>query len=219
MSLIKCEECGGQVSDKAERCPHCGYPVMPEPTQELLINYPKKEIKSNITPYAVKQKKSIETENIDELYKAAIGDTSLTYYLKAFHVRQQDASGDYKIGWNWPAFLVTGLWLLYRKLYIHSIIYIFICSLVNILLKPVNDNLSILCLIFISLIYSLLANSIYKKNIDKKIESSEIACDTFDERIKYLRKHGGTNTALVLVFFFIVCVGIMLAIIIPQMNQ
>jgi len=27
MALIKCEECGKEVSDKAETCPHCGAPV------------------------------------------------------------------------------------------------------------------------------------------------------------------------------------------------
>ena len=27
MALIKCSECGGTVSDKAEKCPHCGCPV------------------------------------------------------------------------------------------------------------------------------------------------------------------------------------------------
>ncbi len=27
MALVKCGECGGQVSDKAAACPHCGAPV------------------------------------------------------------------------------------------------------------------------------------------------------------------------------------------------
>lgn len=27
MSLIKCKECGKEISDKAENCPHCGYPI------------------------------------------------------------------------------------------------------------------------------------------------------------------------------------------------
>lgn len=26
MALIKCPECGNQISDKAEKCPHCGIP-------------------------------------------------------------------------------------------------------------------------------------------------------------------------------------------------
>ena len=27
MALIKCPECGAEVSDKAEACPKCGYPI------------------------------------------------------------------------------------------------------------------------------------------------------------------------------------------------
>lgn len=33
MALIKCPECGGQVSDKAPACIHCGYPI-----SEMTIN-------------------------------------------------------------------------------------------------------------------------------------------------------------------------------------
>ena len=35
MALVNCPECGGQVSDAATACPHCGYPLaepMPTPT-------------------------------------------------------------------------------------------------------------------------------------------------------------------------------------------
>ena len=27
MALIKCQECGEEISDQAAVCPHCGYPV------------------------------------------------------------------------------------------------------------------------------------------------------------------------------------------------
>ena len=32
MSLIKCPECGGQLSSRAPTCPHCGYPQRPPDT-------------------------------------------------------------------------------------------------------------------------------------------------------------------------------------------
>lgn len=37
MSLIKCPECGGMLSDMAEHCPHCGYPVK-TPENEKVIS-------------------------------------------------------------------------------------------------------------------------------------------------------------------------------------
>lgn len=27
MALIKCSECGKEISDKANKCVHCGYPI------------------------------------------------------------------------------------------------------------------------------------------------------------------------------------------------
>ena len=27
VALIKCQECGKEISDKTEKCPHCGYPI------------------------------------------------------------------------------------------------------------------------------------------------------------------------------------------------
>ena len=29
MALIKCPECGKEISDKAASCPHCGNPMAP----------------------------------------------------------------------------------------------------------------------------------------------------------------------------------------------
>ena len=33
MSLIKCPECGNEVSDKATSCPKCAYPISPKPAE------------------------------------------------------------------------------------------------------------------------------------------------------------------------------------------
>ena len=35
MALIRCPECGREISDKAKSCPHCGYPlpIQPQPIQ------------------------------------------------------------------------------------------------------------------------------------------------------------------------------------------
>lgn len=40
MALIKCPECGGEVSDKAPQCIHCGYPLQ----QEVQVNEPADEL-------------------------------------------------------------------------------------------------------------------------------------------------------------------------------
>jgi len=37
MALIKCPECGNSISDKAEKCPHCGLPASYFPTSEVSV--------------------------------------------------------------------------------------------------------------------------------------------------------------------------------------
>lgn len=37
MALIKCPECGKEISDKSSQCIHCGYPLQPQPTSDKVI--------------------------------------------------------------------------------------------------------------------------------------------------------------------------------------
>ena len=38
MALIKCPECGREVSNKAPACIHCGYPLQESQPQEIIWN-------------------------------------------------------------------------------------------------------------------------------------------------------------------------------------
>ena len=39
MALIKCPECGREVSDKAPACPHCGAPILSEFIEKKVKKY------------------------------------------------------------------------------------------------------------------------------------------------------------------------------------
>lgn len=38
MSLIKCPECGKEISDRCEQCIHCGFPIIPQKSENHLCN-------------------------------------------------------------------------------------------------------------------------------------------------------------------------------------
>lgn len=44
MALIKCPECGREVSDKARACIHCGYPLNDERSASPTISSPRKQV-------------------------------------------------------------------------------------------------------------------------------------------------------------------------------
>lgn len=46
MALISCPECGTEVSDKAEKCPRCAYPIKPIPSKVIIQNDSPVEVKS-----------------------------------------------------------------------------------------------------------------------------------------------------------------------------
>jgi hypothetical protein len=46
MALINCPECGTEVSDKAEKCPKCAYPIKPIPSNVIIQNDRPVEVKS-----------------------------------------------------------------------------------------------------------------------------------------------------------------------------
>lgn len=79
MALIKCPECGKEISDKAKSCPHCGY--------ELERNKQRDEIKSNdnIEEY-IKSKESLEklndeSEKIKKKRRIIIVSVLLVFFL------------------------------------------------------------------------------------------------------------------------------------------
>lgn len=46
MALIKCEECGKKISNKAKVCPHCGVEIDEEPLLSV-----QKEVKKDVLCY------------------------------------------------------------------------------------------------------------------------------------------------------------------------
>lgn len=47
MALVKCVECGKEVSDKAKSCPNCGCPINEKKEKTIKVEQPKKPVKKN----------------------------------------------------------------------------------------------------------------------------------------------------------------------------
>lgn len=58
MALIKCPECGKEVSDKAGKCPNCGYPISELNGEEVhkVVTEPQKKVKENKNNMGEKRK-------------------------------------------------------------------------------------------------------------------------------------------------------------------
>ena len=60
MALIKCPECGKEISDRASACPHCGYPLqeyVAPPTEYRVIAYVGESIKPKVRNFIIQSGK------------------------------------------------------------------------------------------------------------------------------------------------------------------
>lgn len=64
MALIKCPECNGQVSDKAEVCIHCGYPL------KKIAQKNNRNIKKPIKKTTIEENKKVQENIKNEIIKA-----------------------------------------------------------------------------------------------------------------------------------------------------
>ena len=66
MALVKCEECGKEISNKAKSCPHCGYPV-----EQFFSNKDgfMEDVYSNITKISKKENFKVEINGKENVQK------------------------------------------------------------------------------------------------------------------------------------------------------
>lgn len=104
--------------------------------------------------------------------------TGKEYYVKARHRIKK---------WNWAAFFLGNLWLLYRKMYLFGFSYLLFSYLIDFFLPE-----SYIILI-IGIIFGFIGNSIYLKFVEKKIQ--HISSMGVDEstRVSLLQKQGKPN--------------------------
>jgi hypothetical protein len=60
-------------------------------------------------------------DEMKKQYEALVGSNA-TYYLEKFGKFNVDGVETFQATWNWPAFLFTFWWMLYRKMYLWSLV-------------------------------------------------------------------------------------------------
>ena len=148
------------------------------------------------------------------LYAAVIGEKNTIYYLEKFQRIDQQESG-LKASWNWSAFLFSGLWLLYRKIYLWFFAYwILGASIVCLVIFNVADSSKAFDIVFyITLAFHLFCgiygNSIYHKSVNKKIETAKLTLNDDKLLERTLSSEGGTSIGQTASFLSVLtlCVG------------
>lgn len=160
----------------------------------------------------------------DNLYAACIGPKNTEYYLAHFDTFENGGS---RVSWHWPAFLISSIWLLYRKMWLNALLYWVALPIVLTVLSGVVESLAGVetSLIFYYTTYVLItfvlvpmyANWLYFRHVQAKVDKLTASPPTGETPALAIARIGGTSKVIlaVLPFFFIVVLGILAAIAIP----
>ena len=127
---------------------------------------------------------------LDEDLNQLIGQNNQDYYVSKF---LEMKSQNKKATWNWPAFLFSGYWLLYRKMYIYGIGVI----LGALLLSEIP-----LVLLAGYIVMGIFGNALYMNHLETKAKDMK-TMDPMGKRL-YAEKNGGVNSVAVIIALVIV---------------
>jgi Tfp pilus assembly protein PilE len=165
---------------------------------------------------------------MEKYYDAAIGEKNSDYYLEKFNKYDNDGI---KASWNWPAFFISFLWLLYRKMWLYAILYwsspFFLGIALAIVTIPISSESTTATLfslgqfVYLGIIFILLpmyANGLYYLHTKKKINTTLIENQDEQKALLRIASKGGTSgvpLVIILILVIIPVIGIFLAVALP----
>jgi len=155
---------------------------------------------------------------------AYVGPKNADYYARRF---EQFKAGRSAVSWNWPAFFVTSLWLLYRKMWLYAFGYWIVLPIVLVVFAAVfgalgGESVSGFFFnstyFFVTLVLApLFANRLYYRHAQNKVIKVAGVSSSADQQSSELARIGGTSKVVLVVmpFILIAIIGILAAIAIP----
>jgi len=162
------------------------------------------------------------TPALVQLYGAVVGEKGRGYYLEKFAAFDQLPPG-LRPSWNWAAFLVGGVWALYRKMYGWFFAFWGIELVTQIafkvFLKLGSPAIGTLVFFLPWIAFSIYANSLYHRNVKKRIAVAQFAIKDESKLIEHLAYKGGVHAWVIWVFGLIPLIGIVAAVVIPMLAR
>lgn len=191
---MQCPQCAATVTDPTGKCQACGHvlPLADAPGQPPRIEPQFRDAADASAPSPV----------VQELYRAAVGEKNLDYYLRQF--ARFDQAGKTGASWHWPASLSTLNWLAWRGMWSTALAFAALCLTLGLLVfgigrlvfdfSPTTELILLaLCLALVFFLPGLFANAAYYRFSKKRIEAALAASATIDEACASLASQASSN--------------------------
>lgn len=206
---MHCSRCGVPVTASRELCTDCGKPV----------------------ERALQPGSQVMTDHgmpLRTLYAAFIGPKKLPYYLPLF---ERFDRGGSSTSWNWPAALITQLWMLRRGMFLWGLILYPLLALAATLLVVMpliimmgdipeswQQPLTIVTWLLLVVIMGLAGNRIFHRHVRRLIAQSGSFGLSDDGRKAWLARKGSSRVRLIVIALLLLAgllAGMVAAIVIP----
>lgn len=151
------------------------------------------------------------------LYEAVLADCRADYYLPRFAEFDRN-DGELIRGWNWGAFFGGGVWALYRKMYGWFFAFWGLSFLALVFQAKVSPVFGALVLMIPWQLFTIHANSLYHRHVRMRISAAG-GINHPAELLAHLRRKGGVHRWALWIFIGLPLLGILAAIVIPQLNK
>jgi len=155
----------------------------------------------------------------DNLFATFVGEKNTEFYLQRF---SQFERGGGSVSWHWPAFFVTSYWLLYRKMWLLALGYIFavpfLFQLIDMLVSSVvapdlaGVTYLLLYVVFGFIVMPMYANKLYYQHASGKIEKIKNRGGSDAETRDRVARRGGTSLVFIVLFVLVFVIGVLAAI-------
>lgn len=198
-SVVYCAKCGAPNASTSSFCSKCGNRLTTAAAQGPAFQQANP---ASTNPYAYASQQGAayyqsgsaasfgySSTGIDADIQTLVGAKS-EYYLPKF---QETKAQNKKTSWNWPAFLITPYWMIYRKMYAYGAIVLGASFVLSLLGATVGFLLALCGYIALG----LFGNYIYMNSLEKKAIQAKAMNEPF--KAQFLAQNGGVNsTAAVL---------------------
>ena len=151
------------------------------------------------------------------MYEAQVGRRSREYYLKNF-ARFDENAGRITPSWNWAAFLFSGPWALYRKMYGVFFTVVAAVALWELLAAGLRFPVVLGYAFYIALwiIFGLFGTALYYRHTTNKIERISATSSSVDQAAAELQLKGGVHMWVLPVFLLgPFLAGVLAGIVVP----
>lgn len=202
-SVVFCTQCGTQNASTSSFCAHCGsrLAAIPERTPQSPVYAQANPANNNPYSYVNQQStshqpqnnyqaggynayQSYETAGIDADLQQLVG-TKTEYYIPKFQVMKSQGK---QTSWNWPAFLVTPYWMIYRKMYGYGAAVLGTGLVIDLI---GSGFLSLLAFVGY-IVLGIFANSIYMKHLENKATQAKAMSEPY--KSQFITANSGVNT-------------------------